>query len=169
MGAQKMEISEEEQRQRGMGRITRMWERNKDTRETRSTLYSDIYWRGKGTVYNRILSHLSRSPIFHQLSYSFFSTAFLANPCLPFPPVPHSFHYPHCVVLLIKQSVCSQGRQRRKRVAQSASKYFIKNSWLKALYFGSIILRLRCHKHINPPPRDKTSNASSSFHFPAVS
>lgn len=138
-----------------------MWERNKDTRETRSTLYSDIYWRGKGTVYNRILSRLSRSPIFHQLSYSFFSTAFLASPCLPFSLVPHSFHHPHCVVLLIKQSVCSQGRQRRKRAAQSASKYFIKNSWLKALYFGSIILRLRCHKHINLLSRNETSNASS--------
>lgn len=38
-------------------------------------------WRGwtRETVYNRILSRVIRSPIFHQLSYSFFSRRFLRN------------------------------------------------------------------------------------------
>lgn len=81
----------------------------KERRErTRRELYSDIYWRGKGTVYNGILSRLSRSPIFHQLSYSFFSTVSR----FPFSPLPLADPTPgasRVVVLLIKQSVLSEG------------------------------------------------------------
>lgn len=84
---------------------------------TGRVLYSDIYWRGKGTVYNRILSRLSRSPIFHQLSYSFFSAVFPRSASTSFLSLARSSR--RSVVLLIIQSVWSQGDEDENEASKA--------------------------------------------------
>lgn len=148
---------------KGRGRERKMQEK------TRSMLYSDIYWRGKGTVYNRILSRLSRSPIFHQLSYSFFSTAFSASPRHPFSPLgyPILSYRPHCrVALLIKPSVCSRGDNDVNAARKAHLSISLKNSLLSVLYSANAIPWFPRHEHSDLPAREeKLQTTSTRFHF----